>query len=191
MGVFPKIGNEANRAQMMAAQSLNIGLNQWFAGDSQAEMFDLSSEAARRGANMQRVLGEYNAQQQLTYAKDQEEITLSKGNRFLSSIHANLAASGIQADSGSAADFISSQNKKIFEDVAAIRREGRDKAQMARFNAEMAAYQSDTLADIRSYKAGQSREVAVYEIGDTILGTKYEMKRLGILGDLFEGGIFA
>ena len=114
-----------------------------------------------------------------------------KGNRFLSSIHANLAASGIQADSGSAADFISSQNKKIFEDVAAIRREGRDKAQMARFNAEMAAYQSDTLADIRSYKAGQSREVAVYEIGDTILGTKYEMKRLGILGDLFEGGIFA
>ena len=189
MGGFPKI--EANRAQTMAAHSLNMGLNQWFAADSEAEMFEFASEAARRAGNMQRVLGEYNARQQLTYAEDQEEITLSKGNRFLSSIHANLAASGIQADSGSAADFISAQNKKIFEDVGAIRREGKDKAVMARFNAEMAAYQSDTLADIRSYKAGQAREVAVYEIGDTILGTRDQMKRLGILGDLFEGGIFA
>ena len=191
MGGFPNLGNEANTAQMMSGQALSMSLNQWFAGDSQAEMFEFTSDAARRAANMQRVMGEYNAQQHLTYAKDQEEITLSKGNRFLSSIHANLAASGVQADSGSASDFISAQNKKMFEDIGAIRREGRDKAEVARFNAEMAAYQSDTLADIRSYKAGQSRELAVYEIGDTILGTRAQLKRLGILGDVFEGGIFA
>lgn len=143
---------------LTAAGSIYSGMAQGAAADGQAAAYNAEKKAMK-----------YQAQSEANAGSYESAIKQDEGKRFVGKQVTALAASGVDVSSGSAGDIITDTASNFNMDVAAIRHNWQDKANLSGYSSKIAKLNAQT--------AKQNGKMA--RIGGAIQGVTDMAKAVG------------